>query len=348
MSNIIHLFFPGPFGGAEKVILKGLSDLKDRTSIRLWIVKENRCPEYAQYFEAECKKVGIEVTVFSSTGIFDFKLLKELRLKVSKDSIIHAHGMKASFYGALLPGKLIVTHHGHTSHTFKVKVYEFIQEMVMRRADTVISVSIAMKEELDNKNIESVLIENMLSITPVTSQQVVNLRPHFIFIGRLSSEKGADKLVSAFSNIKNVDVSIIGDGAQKESLEKRIKEENLQHIKLLGFHSDISSFIQRADALVMPSLREGLPMTLLEAICSGIPVIGSDVGGLKELVKHNGILVPPGDIFALEKAVHIFLERKEVFKQNAEILKPDFVKRFSVENWSKKTLAVYQRLSSQS
>jgi glycosyltransferase involved in cell wall biosynthesis len=348
MINIIHLFFPGPFGGAEKVIIKGLSDLKNKSSIKLWIVKESRCPEYAHYFEAECKKVGIDVMIFSSNGIFDFKLLKELRLKISEDSIVHAHGMKASFYGALLPGKLVVTHHGHTSHTFKVKIYEFIQEMVMRRADAVISVSVAMKEELDSKNINSTLIENMLSIVPVASNLVVNLRPHFIFIGRLSSEKGADKLISAFSNIKNVDVSIIGDGAQRESLERKIKDENLHHIKLLGFHSDVSSFIQKADALVMPSLREGLPMTLLEAICSGIPVIGSDVGGLKALVKHNGILVPPGDIIALEQAINIFLERKEVFKQNAEILKLGFVKRFSVENWSEKTLGVYRRLSSQS
>jgi glycosyltransferase involved in cell wall biosynthesis len=348
MSNIIHLFFPGPFGGAEKVIIKGLSDLKNRSSIKLWIVKENRCPQYAQYFEDECKKVGIDVTVFSSDGIFDFKLLKQLRSGVPEEFIVHAHGMKASFYGAFLPGKLVVTHHGHTSHTFKVKIYELIQEMVMRRADAVISVSVAMKEELDSKNIDSILIENMLSITPVTTKLEMNQRPKFIFIGRLSSEKGADKLVSAFSNIKNVDVSIIGDGAQREYLENKIEEENLHHIKLLGFHSDVSSFIQSADALVMPSLREGLPMTLLEAICSGLPVIGSDVGGLKALVKHNGILVPPGDIVALEQAVQIFLERKEVFKKNAEILKTDFIRRFSVENWSKKTLAVYLRLSSQS
>jgi glycosyltransferase involved in cell wall biosynthesis len=225
-----------------------------------------------------------------------------------------------------------------------VRVYEFIQEIIMKRADATIAVSETMVEQLKSKNIKSSLIENMLSIMPVNTHTDINSKPHLVFIGRLSPEKGANVLVDAAKKIKQINLSIIGDGEQRALLEKKIKDENIQNIKLLGFHSDITPFIKSADALIMPSLREGLPMTLLEAICSGIPVIGSDVGGLKSLVKQNGILVPPNDAFILEKAILIFIDKQQMFKQNAQSMAEGFTKRFSVETWCKKTIEIYKSL----
>ncbi len=348
MNKVIHLFFPGPFGGAEKVILKGLEDLKEKVSLSLWIIKETRCPEHADYFEKECLRMGIDNEMFECQSIFDFGLLKRLKSQVPKNAIIHAHGMKASFYAAFLPGQLVITHHGHTSHTLKVKVYEFIQELIMRKADRVISVSHPMHEELDRKNIKSSLIENMLSMEPAISTYQETQETHFVFIGRLSPEKGANILVTALKNMPMVKLSIVGDGVEKEQLEKRVIDEEIKNIEFLGFQSDVSPYLKDAHALIMPSLREGLPMTLLEAICGGLPVIGSDVGGLKGLVKQNGILVPPGDPVALNKAIQIFVAKRDGFTQNAQALSEIFINRFSVKNWSYKTVEIYKRLSSQS
>ena len=213
MINAIHLFVPGPFGGAEQVILTGLEKLKNEVKIELWIIKEKRVPQYAEYLLNEVIKRDIPYRIFEVDGIFDIKLIKKLKGSLPIDSIYHAHGLKASFYAYLSKNSspLIITHHGDTSHTLKVKVYEAIQRFIMRRANLVLAVSNQMKLDLEAYKIKSIVVENLLSFGNIPLEIIEKKKStSLVVIGRLSPEKGIDTLISALEGIENVKLDIIG------------------------------------------------------------------------------------------------------------------------------------------
>lgn len=344
-NKTVMLFFPGPLGGAEMVVAQGFKALLELgLNIELWIIGESRALHAINQFQTLVE--GLPTKTFYCESIIDFKLMRELsvQFKNKEISLIHAHGFKACVYAKITRAhqKLILTHHGKTAHTLKVRIYEFIEEMIMRRADRVISVSQGMKDVLAKKAIESILIENFLTMTDAPQSKKGDLPLKFIFVGRLSPEKGCRYLVEAMKDLanNNISLTIVGDGIERDQLQRMANPHNTQ---FLGFRKDISELLNQHHILVMPSLREGLPLTLIEATCNGLPVIATNVGGIPSLITHqlNGILIPPADVSELKKAIIEMRQKLGRFSNNAQALAPEFKKRFSSKQWAKKTAALY-------
>jgi glycosyltransferase involved in cell wall biosynthesis len=138
----------------------------------------------------------------------------------------------------------------------------------------------------------------------------------FLFVGRLSQEKGVDTLLNAFRSSSHRLV-IIGDGPMQEQVEKFVHER--RNIQYLGFQSKaaIMDHMKRAQALIIPSTwYEGFPITVLEAFATGTPVIGSKLGGIAEIVedKFNGLLFEAGNKDSLRETIERFqsADRKEL------------------------------------
>ena len=105
-------------------------------------------------------------------------------------------------------------------------------------------------------------------------------------------------------------LAIAGRGEEEAALSELAGELGLsRRIHLLGYRSDIADVLAAADVFVMPSLSEGLPLALLEAMFAAKPVVASDVGGIPEVVRagQEALLVPPGNAEALEKAIETVL-----------------------------------------
>jgi glycosyltransferase involved in cell wall biosynthesis len=99
---------------------------------------------------------------------------------------------------------------------------------------------------------------------------------------------------------------LAGDGPLRPRLEKQVKRLKIeQYVDFLGFRSDVADLLNAADIYVLPSLSEGMPMGLLEAMVLGCPVVASSVDGVPEIIQDGitGQLVPPGDIAALTQAL---------------------------------------------
>jgi glycosyltransferase involved in cell wall biosynthesis len=137
-------------------------------------------------------------------------------------------------------------------------------------------------------------------------------RPHLLSVGRLASEKGHRHLLAAVRYLRdrttNVRLDVIGDGPECKRLQGDIDRLELRRaVRLRGAMSeqDVWARYRRADIFVLPSLREGLPVALLEAMAAGLPVVASDLPGVREAVEHEqtGLLAPPGDATALAEAV---------------------------------------------
>jgi glycosyltransferase involved in cell wall biosynthesis len=130
--------------------------------------------------------------------------------------------------------------------------------------------------------------------------------PHsFLYVGRLASNKGVDVLLDAFRTLEGrspASLYVIGDGPLRAKVTRSLPKS----VVFLGRRSDeeLMMWYQRVDALVLPSLYEGMPTVILEAMAFGLPIIATDVGAVATLVdQNNGWCVPPGSAQALSDAV---------------------------------------------
>ena len=147
----------------------------------------------------------------------------------------------------------------------------------------------------------------------VSAREKLALAPHALVlgvIGRLSPEKGHRVLFEALSRLRLRHVPfrclVIGDGPLREALEQRVRELSLvDDVSFLGFRRDIPQLLSACDVVVLPSLKEGVPITLLEAMAAARVVVATDVGGVKDIVLDNttGRLVASGDVAQLAQAL---------------------------------------------
>ena len=134
--------------------------------------------------------------------------------------------------------------------------------------------------------------------------------PHLLFVGRLAAVKGVPVLFEALQQLDMPDlrVTLIGDGPERAGLEREVAERGLSDVvEFAGYRNqtEVAEALREADALVLPSFAEGVPVVLMEAMASARPVVTTQIAGVPELVEDgvSGRLVPPGDVDALAEAL---------------------------------------------
>ena len=147
----------------------------------------------------------------------------------------------------------------------------------------------------------------------------VNTKVKLLFVGRLVNQKGIDVLLDALYKLdsKNLwSLNIVGDGPLKEILNEsvfRLKLEN--NVNFLGWkdRNDLPSIYKENDILILPSRDEGMPNVMLEAMASSLPIIGSRVSGMDQVIinNKNGLLVKPGDSDELHYAIKKLINNKD-------------------------------------
>ena len=172
-----------------------------------------------------------------------------------------------------------------------------------------------------------------------------------LFFGRFNITKGPDKLVLAAREIlkERKDINFIFVGPDEGIKGKVIKmSSGIKEIKILDPIRDrekVAEMYQAADVYVLPSFREGLPLTLIEALASGIPVIASPVNGVPYEIKdnYNGFFVDYGDIKNLKKRIIEVLDNKKIaerFKRNNKIT----ARKYDWDKIEKKTRELYDTI----
>lgn len=131
--------------------------------------------------------------------------------------------------------------------------------------------------------------------------------------GRLIERKGYQYLLEAMKNISGVELTLVGDGNLRESLEKYALENSL-NVKFLGRceQAKIVEILQNSDVFVLPSQNEGMSNSILEAMACGLPVITTNTGGSSELIQENGFIIEKENVKALEESIQKFIENKNL------------------------------------
>lgn len=171
-------------------------------------------------------------------------------------------------------------------------------------------------------------------------------------IGRLDGVKDHQNLIMAFSllleKVKHDDIvlklQIVGEGPERNRLEAVIARHHLEKsVDLAGAKNNISEVLHAMDIFVLPSKAEGIPMTVLEACASGLPIVATDVGGLNEIITENknGFLVEPGEPDELAKAIGNYLTNAELISAHGLCGRKHIVENFSLDKMTNSYLALY-------
>lgn len=326
--RILHIIDSGGMYGAE-VMLLNLVEEQIQQGLKPVIASIgcHRCGKKA--IETEARNCNFPVKIFRMhPGPNFFGAWKILQYARSINcNLLHSHGYKGDILLGLLPKimrkiPLVSTAHGWTSTVgfSKLKIYEWLDRISLHFADAVVLVN---KEMLNlpffkgNFSGRIHVIDNGIAEKPRCGPQLRGDIKSFCegnnvigAIGRLSDEKGFSYLIDALSEINktqaDVRLLVLGEGPQRELLERKIYKLGIADLVYMpGFVQGASSYLTLFDVLVLPSVSEGLPLTLLEGMREGVPVVASAVGGIPDALDAGkcGVLVPPGNIGCLADAL---------------------------------------------
>lgn len=171
-----------------------------------------------------------------------------------------------------------------------------------------------------------------------------------VIVGRVDTVKGhqlAIEAVAAPNMPTNVHLHIVGTGPDEPALQVLAETRAVAHrVHFLGFKRDVYSYLAHCQVLLMPSLHEGLPYTLLEAMALGVPIIASQVGGLAEVLQNSvtALLVSPRDTKAFSQAIRRLYDDPKLGFQLAERARYLQQTRYSLESMADGYLVLYRKL----
>jgi glycosyltransferase involved in cell wall biosynthesis len=372
--RVLHVIGGGEFGGAEQHILNLLSSFPP-DAVEAAVV----C-FYDSVFAAQLRKAGISVITLHQYGRFDLRLLQALRKTFAafQPDIIHTHGVKANFFSRLaargMVSSLVTTVHSHLRYDYTNPLAYLIVTLMERGTRHFnrhyVAISGAIAEILQREGVPAErisVIYNGMDLSPYRQnhfreedrarlRQEWNIAPDaFVFgtVARFVPVKGLPVLLDAFSRLvrdrqdRPVGLVLVGDGPERPLLEAKVKEHSLeQHVRFAGFRRDIPACLHAFDAFVHSSLYEGLGYTIIEAMASEVPVIASNVGGVKEFVRHEqtGLLVEAGDSDGLAKAMERLAQSEELRETMVREALQTVEAMFTMERMAEKTVALYRNL----
>lgn len=237
------------------------------------------------------------------------------------------------------------------SRNYLFKIYRIIRQIVQNSIikkikANAIYISNFSKNKLDNKYAKSwnnITIANPAGFEKTNIEQYMNINESFIFIGRLSKEKGIELYCEAIEKTNSKGI-VIGDGDLKEELEKKYK-----NIKFYGWREkeEIKEKLLKSRALVFTSLwYETMGLTAIEAISLGIPVIVGDKCSTSQYIKNNenGFIYKIGDLEDLCKKIEILKDDKIVKKMKEVTYKNYWLDPFSDDKYIKNLLKFYEKI----
>ena len=269
--------------------------------------------------------------------------------------VIHAHLYYGVFFKALARTQipLLYTHHSH-----RLGKGRFLYPLLNKIVNQYIGVSRDCADVLRKAGASRVsVIYNGVNAKRliVKDAQKASENVKIISVGRLAQAKNFPLLIEAMRLLfkrrnelqTKISFMIAGEGPLKEALQNQINSNYLtENITLLGNRSDIPELLNQSDLFVMSSDYEGLPIALLEAMMTGLPVVVTDVGGCRDVVEecNAGIVVSPGSAVSIAEAMERIIDNPKLQKEfSSNALENS--KIFSIKHASDKHISIYKNLS---
>ncbi|HVS96516.1 MAG TPA: glycosyltransferase family 4 protein [Puia sp.] len=324
--RVLECIRQGRIGGGESHLLS-LTRHLDKTRFEPLVLSFTDGPMIDQL-----RQMGVETRLIHTEKPFDIRVWRKVKrlLETERIDIVHAHGTRAGsnvLWAARSLGiPVIYSVHGWSFHRDQhplVRRLRIMGEQWLTKRST-LNISVSASNQQTGKDVipsfESVVVNNGIDAKRFDPNgRYKDLRAELgiaadkvlvVFIARFTAHKQPLTLIDAFSKaLEEVDgahLLMVGDGDEKEAGEQLVQRLGLgHHVRLEGFRQDVPDVLSAADVFVLPSLWEGLPIGLLEAMAMRKAVIGTRVDGTREVLQDgvNGLMVEPGDAGALSAAI---------------------------------------------
>ena len=340
--NILQLITGLGVGGAEKVVLELVKN-SNNDMFNHHIIGLSKSAALNFKF----KEAGIETIILnkekSFAGFSDMVSYVNYFVKENKIDIIHAHMTHAMLVAVSV--KLFNPHIKiiFTSHSINVgsKFREFMIFLLkpFRNTDIVFS-----NQQLDYKyKSNSFVIPNGIDTRSYKLKSDKFAKFTFLAIGSLRKPKNHIHLIKSAISLKNdfdFQILIAGDGPLRHELDKQIELYGLKNcVKLLGLRSDIPELLNKSHCFVMPSLWEGMPIAILEAGASGLPVISTSVGTISSILNNENSFLTDLDNFEIEMK-NVLLNYDNALSK-AKILEKTIMENYDIQTLSKRHEEIY-------
>lgn len=284
--------------------------------------------------------------------------------------IVETHQVKCHFLlaQALLWSGLrrdfawIAYHHGYTKATLKLTLYEELDRWTLRRADHVVTVCKPFADHLARRGVNPAhlsVISNAIERKPAPShdelqrlREQMDLRTDdrvILAIGRLSPEKGHRHLLEAFGRLHSAAAArthliIVGDGPERANLEQQSAPFR-NRVHFAGHQQNVWPYYFIADVFALPSLTEGSPLVLFEAMAANAAIVSTRVGGVPETIadEQSGLLVAPGDPVALAAAISRVLQ-DAALREKLSSEATQASARYSPEQYRQRLTGLYEEV----
>lgn len=351
-------------GGAEEYLKTLTIYLNDEFDVRVAIPESKGTEDYVN----ELKSKGIRVDYIKSGNIIN----NFIYFMKNKPDFIHFNlPFPTKCMPAILAGiifsksRLYVTEH-LVPPEYKPHIFiKLMKRFLYGKLEMSVTVSNKNKEMLiENFNLPGKkikVIHNCIDVDCIQNIDrdiFIELKNKFginnsaiVFgtVGRLDEQKGHEYLITASKNvIRKIPNSIflfVGKGKLKDQLIQKIRDNNLEeNFRVLGYQENLPEILALIDIFVLPSISEGFPFSILEAMAAKKPIIATNVGGVPEIITNNvnGILIEPMDIDALTRSMMLLTLDAEKRNCIGEMGYKKLIENFSLEKMVATTKEIYR------
>ena len=372
--QILYIITKSVWGGAAKYVYDLSTNLSGEFNISVAAggkgkfyqeVKEAKIPYYQMN--------NFQKSINPFKDIFVFFEILSLLVQLKPD-IVHTNSSKAGgiaglagwTYKVLSNRKinLIFTAHGWAINEnrpkWQIKLIKLFSKITALFYNKIICVSeydckIALENNITSEDKlitvhNGIDIKNIDFLTREEAQKKLLKKTSPLVIGTIAewtSNKGLTYLLKAIKEIKNkkFDVVLIGSGENpdKEKLKKIIKKKKLKNIHLIEFVPNAVNYLKAFDIFILPSTKEGLPYTIIEAMIAEIPIIATNVGGIPEMIENNvnGILIEPKNPEIIGNKILELINNPEIVQKLTQKSKQKAEEEFTLEKMIKETKNIY-------
>lgn len=367
--RILQLISSVGFFGAESVLVElsvQLAEFGHEVIVVAFDSGRARCTDVLD----AARQRGLTAKSFRCRRALDIEAMRGIAGLVSTNGVdvVHSHNYKSNIYAALVGRRtdaaLVSTCHNWIDASAKMRLYGQIDRWVLRRFDGVVAVSSTVRARLVRagfRNEGLYTIENGVDAAMCRNnfgreaiRQELGIEPGTFLVGvvaRLSEEKGHVALIDSMQSLRRThprcSLVVIGDGPMRAQLEAKVDSLGMvQQVTFLGQRKDVPRLLAALDLFVLPSRVEAQPMSLLEAMAAGLPVVATNVGDIPHMLGHGrfGTLIEPDRPDQLVAALKTHVEQPDAVRRRADSARLEVAERRTSAHMANQYQSVYGRL----
>ena len=350
--RILQIINSLQIGGAQRLLADFLPLMNRQHDVELLTLKDDPSPFAQQLHEA-----GIKMHCLNIKSLYNPLVALKIRRFLKRQpryDIIHVHLFPALYWVPLATAgmrqHLIWTEHSTSNRRQQKLLFRYADKMAYSQYDKIICISQATCNSLGEwmgaqaNDSRLCVIENGIDTSKFKSQKTERQQPYtLIQVSRFEASKDQDTVIRAMPLLpQDIQLVFVGDGSRLETCKALCEKLNVQdRVRFLGARADIAQLLSEADIAIQSSHWEGFGLTAVEAMAAGLPVIATNVDGLRQVVEGAGMLFTQGDEKELAQAISMLVNTPTLYHELSEKSLQQ-AKYYDISNMTDKYMEIYE------